>query len=156
MKTLQPHAKASDLSGGIQWMKKRVFRGEYESLEEICDYVVELAKQADLDKRSIYAVQLAVTEASENIIQHAYGGENKGDIECACEIDEECLTVVLRDWGEPFDPEKVPTPNFNVALEELDVRGAGLIIMQKSMDEVGFSTEKSGANVLTMKKNRSR
>lgn len=135
-------------------MEKRTFQGKYDSLQAICDYVAEFAREAELDKRAIYSVTLAVTEVSENIIRHAYGGENKGEIECACEIDDQGLTVILRDWGNSFDVEAVPEPNFDVALEELDAHGAGLIFIQKSMDEVEFGTENSGANVVTMKKRR--
>jgi serine/threonine-protein kinase RsbW len=135
-------------------MKKRTFQGKYKSLQEICDYVLEFAKEADLDRRAIYSVTLAVTEVSENIIKHAYGGEDKGKIECACEVDDHGLIVTLRDWGKSFDPDAIPSPNFDVALEELDVHGAGLILIQKAMDEVEFKTENTGANVVKMKKRR--
>lgn len=135
-------------------MKKRVFQGSYASLEDASEYVAQFAEQAELDHRSKYAVQLAVTEAIENIIQHAYGGEGRGEIECACAVDHEGLTVILRDWGEPFDPESVPTPDFDVALDELDNHGAGLILIKKSMDEIEYSQEASGINVLRMRKRR--
>ena len=68
-------------------MTTTVFPGRYESLSAIRDFVVNVAKGAGFKDFDLYAVELAVDEACSNIIEHAYGGENKGDIELTCEFD---------------------------------------------------------------------
>ena len=55
-----------------------IFPGRYESLSEIRDFVVEIAKIAGFQDFDLYAVELAVDEACSNIIEHAYGEENVG------------------------------------------------------------------------------
>jgi len=108
-----------------------------------------------LDEKEIYAVQLAVDEAASNIIEHAYGGENRGDIECTCTVSKNEIEVVLKDQGESFVPEEIPDLAIGAPLEDFGPRGAGLVLMNKLMDEVRFEFLEGG-NVLTMVKRKKR
>ena len=134
-------------------MPTRIFPGRHDSLEQLGEYVSNQATAAGLNENEVYAVQLAVDEAASNIIDHAYGGENRGDIECTCKIDENRIEVILRDTGKSFVPEEVPELQSGVPLSEFGPRGAGLTLMNKLMDEVRFEFL-DGANVLTMVKRR--
>jgi len=131
-----------------------VFPGRYESLSEIRDFVVEIAKIAGFQDFDLYAVELAVDEACSNIIEHAYGEENVGDIELTCNLIDRGLEIILRDHGKPFNPAIVPEPNFGLEIDELKPGGAGLFLMRKMMDEVTFDFSKGSGNVLTMIKYR--
>jgi serine/threonine-protein kinase RsbW len=102
----------------------------------------------------LYAVELAVDEACSNIIEHSYGGENKGDIELTCDSNERSLVIILRDRGTPFDPSIIPEPNFGLNIDQLKPGGAGLFLMRKMMDEVYFDFSQGSGNVLTMIKNK--
>ncbi len=99
-------------------MQTKTFPGRFESLDSIREFVVQAAKQAGFDEAATYAVELSVDEASTNIIEHAYDGEGKGDIDISVEINDQDFIVILHDQGSPFDPSKVPVPNHNVPLEE--------------------------------------
>jgi serine/threonine-protein kinase RsbW len=134
-------------------MTTAVFPGVYASLHPIREFIVKAAKQAGFDEAGVYAVELAVDEACSNIIEHAYGGERKGEIECSYWISEKTLTIVLKDRGKRFDPDSVPEPNFSAQLENLKAGGAGLFLMRKMMDEVRFEFDEEG-NTLTMIKYR--
>jgi anti-sigma regulatory factor (Ser/Thr protein kinase) len=130
------------------------FPGRYSSLDAICQFVREAARAAGLDDQAIYDVELAANEGCSNIIDHAYGGEGDGIIDCTCEADAQGLTILLRDWGAPFDPSTVDEPDYNLPLEELSLRGAGLRIIRNSMDEVTYSSDAEGGNLLVMRKRR--
>lgn len=132
----------------------RIFPGWFEKLAAIGEFVTHAAEVAGFDARNVYAVQMAVDEACSNIIEHAYGGEGRGDIECTCQVDETGLTVILRDQGEPFNPDRVPLPNLNASLDERDECGLGLYFLQQLMDETHFSFTLDSGNVLTMVKRR--
>ncbi len=99
-------------------------------------------------------MQLAVDEACSNIIEHAYGGEGRGDIESTCRIHSDGLTLILRDHGRPFNPNSVPPPNLHSSLEERNARGLGLYFMRELMDEVHFEFTPDSGNVLTMVKRK--
>jgi len=130
------------------------FPGRFDSLAAISEFVVRAAEAAGLDAHAIYAVQMAVDEACSNIIEHAYGGEGHGTIECTCRIKDDELTVTLRDHGRPFDPTSVPEPDLHASLEERSGGGLGLYFMRQLMDEVHFEFTPDPGNVLTMVKRK--
>ncbi len=119
----------------------------------LSDYVSKQAMAAGLDEKEVYAVQLAVDEAATNIIDHAYGGEDRGEIECTCTVRGTELTVTLKDQGDSFIPEEIPDLPVGVPLEKVSPGGAGLFLMKKLMDEVHFEFQEDG-NVLTMTKRK--
>ncbi len=128
------------------------FPGQFDSLALISEFVTRAAKAAGLDARAVYAVQTAVDEACSNIIEHAYGGEGRGTIECTCRINDDGLTVILRDHGRPFDPTSVPEPHLHASLEDRDRGCLGLYFMRRLMDEIHFEFTPDSGNVLTMVK----
>ncbi len=132
-----------------------IVTGKFENLSLIGEFVTRAAQAAGLDERAVYAVEMAVDEACSNIIEHAYGGEGRGKIECACRIDETGLTITLRDHGRPFDPQSVPRPNLKADIEEREAGGLGIYLMRQLMDEVRFDFTSDEGNVLTMVKRRS-
>jgi serine/threonine-protein kinase RsbW len=134
--------------------KTATFPGRYDHLEKISAWVEQATKTAGFDDSASYGIQLAVDEACTNIIEHAYGGEDRGDIEITCEMNEEALRILLRDFGQSFDPDAVPTPQLNVPIEELEDQGLGLHWMRKLMDEVRFEFSSETGNLLTLVKHR--
>jgi serine/threonine-protein kinase RsbW len=134
--------------------QKLTFPGRFDSLAAISQFVGGAAEAASFDEREVYQVQLAVDEASTNIIEHAYGGEGRGDIEITCRIDDEGLTVILRDSGSPFEPNGVSSPNLGSNLADRDLGGLGLYFMRQLMDEVHFEFTPHSGNVLTMVKRK--
>jgi serine/threonine-protein kinase RsbW len=133
---------------------KRTFPGRYASLASIREFVVEAAKDAGLAEDDVYRVELSVDEACTNIIEHAYGGEDKGEIKCSLIIEEDGLRIRLQDFGEPFDPSKVPEPRFNVPIDQLKSRGVGFFLMKKLMDELHYESTPHGGNVMVMYKSK--
>jgi serine/threonine-protein kinase RsbW len=135
-------------------MTSKRFPGKFTSLETICEFITEEAKAAGLNEDNVYAVQLAVDEACCNIIEHAYSGEDKGEILCECNILVDGLEVTLKDNGKPFDPDSIPEPQISVPLEELEPRGAGLYLIRKLMDEVDYKHSEGKGTILKMKKKK--
>lgn len=131
-----------------------MFPGRYTSLADISEFVGLAAQAAGFDSKEVYAVKLAVDEACTNIIEHGYGGEGLGKIECSYHYDSNALTIELRDWGNEFNPNEVPEPDFTVPLEALQARGAGLFLMNQLMDDVQFSFDAEEGNLLILVKYR--
>jgi serine/threonine-protein kinase RsbW len=133
-------------------MPTKMFSGRYSNLAAISKFVGLAAETAGFDSEGVYAVKLAVDEACTNIIEHGYGGEGKGKIECSYSYDSNALTIKLRDWGSSFNPNSVPEPDYNVSLDELQPRGAGLYLMRNLMDDVRFSFNEAEGNLLVLVK----
>ncbi len=135
-------------------MTTMVVPGRYENLEKVSEFVRQAAEAAGLDNFGVYQVQTAVDEACTNIIEHAYGKEGLGDIECTCEARPGELTVMLRDWGKPFNPQKIRPPNLNAPLKKRNSHGLGLYFIQQWMDEIYFQFTGETGNLLTMIKRK--
>jgi len=132
--------------------EERAFPARFDSLSAIDRFVASAAEGAGFDRCTVYQVRLAVDEACSNIIEHAYGGESGGVIECSLGVSSGELTIVLRDYGDPFDPESVPEPDVNASLQDRPGGGLGLYFIHHMMDEVDFEFDRVEGNVLTMVK----
>ena len=132
-----------------------VFPGRLTSLPQISDFISETAERADFGSKAIYQMQLAVDEACTNIIEHGYGGDDRGDIDCSVIIGQQDVTIILRDRGKTFKMDQVPQPKLNVPLEELQPRGVGVFLMQQMMDEIKYERTNDAENVLSMVKRKS-
>lgn len=126
----------------------------FANLAKISDFVSEAAIQAGLAEQAVYAVQMAVDEACTNIIEHAYGGENKGDIRLVCHLRTEGLQVTIYDQGLPFDPTQCPVLDTQAALSARESGGMGVFFISKLMDEVQFTFNTPAGNRLTLFKRR--
>ncbi|MEA3326400.1 MAG: ATP-binding protein [Chloroflexota bacterium] len=135
-------------------MKSRTFPGNYKSLETISEFIIQEAQYFEFSPAEVYAIQTAVDEACANIIDHAYGGENLGQIEIQVQKLKEGIKIILHDNGVSFDPDDIPAPDITSPLEIREEGGLGIFFMQKLMDEVIFNFSQSGTNTLTMLKYR--
>ena len=116
------------------------------------DCVAKLAQKVGLDKRTLYEIQLAVDEACANVADHAYRGEEPGDMEVSCYLENQLFTIRVRDWGRGFDPENVVVPDVDAPLEERTLGGLGLFIVRQVMDYVQFTVDPETGNELKMAK----
>jgi anti-sigma regulatory factor (Ser/Thr protein kinase) len=77
---------------------------------------------------------LAICEACMNIIQHAYGKENAGEIRLHLALQHDRLTIELEDDAPCIDPRKVEPR----ALADVRPGGLGVHFIREIMDEMEF------------------
>lgn len=133
-------------------MRTAIFPGRFSSLDNIRAFFTEAAKEAGITGKSKFDIQLAADEAASNIIDHAYGGENLGDIECSYQVFDDRLELFFRDYGEPFNLTEVKELDLESDLCCRKPRGLGLHFMRNLMDEVDFSFDAAKGNLLRMVK----
>lgn len=139
--------------------RQALYTAQFENLDDIRVFVGEAARDSGLESAEIYAVQLAVDEASSNIIEHAYGGESHELIECTCTITPGSLIITLKDCGHHFDPSRVSDPDLTSDIEARRPGGLGVYFMRQLMDEVSFKIEpgqgdEKDCNILTLIKRK--
>jgi serine/threonine-protein kinase RsbW len=132
-------------------MPIHIFPGRYDSLEHIAVFIRSEAEKLGFTNSEVFAIETAVDEAVSNIIEHAYKGENIGEISCFCSRTADRLTIVLEDHGQPFDPTSIPLPDLNAPLKKRKDSGLGFFMMNQWMNEVRFEFE-PGLNRLIMVK----
>jgi len=94
-------------------------------------------------------IVMAVDEACQNIIRHAYAGRADGEIVIEIERVASELVVSLRDFAPPVDPSRVRPRD----LDDLRPGGLGTHLIQEAMDGAGFAPPPpEGGNLFRMRK----
>jgi len=114
------------------------FPAIYKSLDEISLVVRSACLASEFDEEAIYLILLSVSEACSNIIEHAYRFLPEGYIELGIALDQNSITILLRDGGKAFDPLTIPPPNIHTNIDERAIGGLGLYFIRNFMDEVLF------------------
>jgi len=135
-------------------MQSVQFSAKFEFLDEIREFVGDIARAGGFGDKDIYNIQLAADEAASNIIEHAYEGVSDGLLELSCEVKGNAITIILVDHGESFDPSAIPLPDLKADLSERKIGGLGIFLMRKLMDEVHYEVKPNKNNVLTMTKRK--
>ena len=90
---------------------------------------------------------MAVDEACQNIIRHAYGGDPGGEIVVDIRRQDDRVAIHLLDFAAPVDTTKIKPRR----LDDVKPGGLGTHFIQQCMDECGFLTPPAGAgNCLRM------
>lgn len=129
----------------------------YDHIKQVCKFVAAGAQQAGLSEDAVFKVELACDEACTNIIEHAYGGEETGNIIATWETNPHSFTITLHDNGRGFNPDAVadPTfvkPNANPDPDTLKVGGLGIHFIRNLMDEIHYQFDETQGNTLIMVK----
>lgn len=133
-------------------VRKLIVRGRYENIPTITSFVGEAAEAAGLGDSGVFHCQMAVDEACTNVIEHAYGGEDVGDIQITCTVQPGSCEIEVYDQGKPFVPDEVPQPKTQTSIEDLKPGGIGLHIMRQVMDEIDFAFDDNGNRLYMVKR----
>lgn len=135
-------------------MQSVQFIAKFEFLDEIREFVGDIARAGGFAAKDVYNIQLAADEAASNIIEHAYEGVSNGLMELSCGVSGNAITIILVDHGESFDPSAIPLPDLKADLSERKIGGLGIFLMRKLMDEVHYEIKPNKGNILTMIKRK--
>lgn len=117
-------------------------------LKMIRSLVTEAVRQCG-SETNMQDVVLAVDEACQNVIRHAYGETGEGDIEIMIRHRDGILIVDILDFADPIDPSAVKPRD----LDDVRPGGLGTHFIMELMDEVRFlPVPEGGGNLLRMVK----
>jgi anti-sigma regulatory factor (Ser/Thr protein kinase) len=118
-------------------MEDLTVAGTLDSLGAIAKYVMAVAAATGLDKKTSYNLRLAVDEIATNIIIHGYEEAGReGVLELQAFVDEQTLTISLKDTGVPYNPKQRLTPDdLDQPLEQRKIGGLGVYIAIQGVDK---------------------
>ncbi len=100
------------------------------------------------DRESLgYHLNIVLTEAMVNAIKYAHAADTEKAVHIYITINDDELCVKVFDYGQGFDIDSVPPPDF----EKLEDQGRGIFIMKYLMDSVSYK-KLEDRNVLEMSK----
>jgi serine/threonine-protein kinase RsbW len=111
------------------------------------DIAKELNKHQGAKENLAYHLNLVLTEAMVNAIKYAHYGDPDKTVHIFINITEDELYVKVYDYGQGFDINAVPPPDF----DKLEDCGRGIFIMKCLMDSVSYK-KLNDANVLELTK----
>ena len=129
----------------------RDFSVESSSLKEIRNFAREVLAKDPIFENSKDDVVLALAEAAQNIVKHAYDGQPTGDkMRVEIKFDTKQLIIELFDKGKPAIPQNIKPRK----LDDIKAGGLGTFFIGQIMDEVIFKTSATDwVNHLVLKKN---
>ena len=98
-----------------------------------------------------YAVNLAIDEILTNTISYGYDDDETHRIELILRLEGEALVVVIVDDSRAFDPSLAQQPDIGASVEDRDLGGLGLFLVQQMMDGVAYQRV-DDCNVVTLTK----
>jgi serine/threonine-protein kinase RsbW len=109
---------------------------------KLTDWLSEAAS-IYLDRKSVEDLQIATTEAVNNIILHAYRGRPGRPISVSLDIDDDHVELVLRDRGDPLPPSvRAHHELADVAepgpIDSLPESGLGLMLIRQCVDDLRY------------------
>lgn len=116
-----------------------------------------LANKTGFSYEEIEDMKVAVSEACNNAVLHAYESNQNGLIEVAFEIEQDSLSIRVRDSGCSFQYEKSDNKPFalhNKPLSEAVAGGLGIYVMKALMDSVEIRTDWGTEVILTKRMGR--
>jgi len=124
-------------------------RARAEELKGLRDRVRETVRAQGVDDKLAECLVLAVDEAAVNIIRHAYGGADAGEIVLQILNNRDVLVFRLTDFAPPVDRASICPRD----LDDIRPGGLGVHLIAEVMDEFEFVEPPPGAgNVLEMRK----
>lgn len=119
---------------------------ELRYLRELLSFVVEFAGKSKMPEDALSDFRLALEEALVNIISYAYP-EGGGDVQLECSVSSPGLAVKISDWGVPFNPKEVSSPDTDAPLSDRAEGGLGIFLAHSLVDDIQYS-RKNGRNIL--------
>ncbi len=125
-----------------------------ENVRRISEFVRDIGQRLRLTEDTMFDIEIAVEEASANIVSHAYRPGQVGDILLRVETTDDVVRITLTDWGLPLDADNVGPFDVNAPVETRANGGTGLHLIHSLMDDVVRETASApgGPNVLVLSK----
>jgi serine/threonine-protein kinase RsbW len=119
------------------------------AIEPVVEGVMEIVREMRCAAGNEDAIELALAEALANAVVHGAKSDPSKIIECDVACDEQRgMLIVVRDPGQGFDPNVIPSPVCGESI--YSDHGRGIYLINELMDEVEFA--KNGTEIRMIKR----
>jgi sigma-B regulation protein RsbU (phosphoserine phosphatase) len=129
-----------------------------ENLRTISYFLQGVGERLQLTEKNLFEIELAVEEATTNIVHHAYHADQHGEMLIKAEVNNDMLYLSLTDWGIPLNPADVKPFDLDAPVETRIKGGMGLHFIHSLTDSVvrKAGTKPGDPNTLTLMKHLER
>ena len=124
-------------------------RGDVREVAPAVERIMGVISEMSCAQASHFEIELAVTEALANAVEHGCRHDTCKSIEVCVECDRaRGVLIIVRDPGEGFDPANLPSPLHGQQV--YSEGGRGVFLINQLMDEVRY--EKGGTEIWMRKR----
>jgi len=122
--------------------------GDVKAIDPVVEKILWVVGQMGCAQGQEFAIETALREALANAVVHGCKEDPGKEVQFIVACDESRgMIIVVRDPGEGFDPEQIPSPVVGECL--YSESGRGVYLINELMDEVRF--EKGGTEIVMKK-----
>jgi serine/threonine-protein kinase RsbW len=126
-----------------------VMRNDASELARMAEWIEGVCTTARLSRRTSFALQLCLDEATANIIAHGEGSTRAREIVVSIAHEGAEVVLTVDDDGGPFDVTRVAPPDRPHTLEDAPVGGRGIQLIRRFSSSFEYR-RKCGRNQLRM------
>jgi serine/threonine-protein kinase RsbW len=108
-------------------------------------FLQKINKKLDMDEGTMYRLLVSCTEAVNNAMIHGNKSDPNKRVTIRCIVENQSLTIRVKDEGKGFDPEGLQDPREEENL--LKENGRGVFLIRSLMDSISVKRLKSGSVV---------
>lgn len=132
----------------LQLRVRVTLAAERRSVDPVVQQVMQAVREMKCVNGKEDAIELALQEALANAVVHGAKEDPTKIVECIVVCDEQRgILIIVRDPGEGFDPQGIPTCTVGESL--YSNHGRGIFLINQLMDEVQF--RKNGTEIRMVK-----
>jgi len=122
---------------------------DHAALDDLAGWLENWVEQNGLSSASAFRLDLVLTEAVTNVIDHTPKAHRDGRIDLACVVRDGNIEVELSDDGPVFDPTARAEAVLPSSLAEATPGGLGIHLMRRYTTRMAFQREQN-RNILRM------
>jgi serine/threonine-protein kinase RsbW len=141
---MKAHPRREFVSDDLVIRLQVTIPGDPAHISPFVDEVMRAVAEAGCAEGAEDHIELSLREALANAIRHGSKGDPTKTVQCTVACDpKRGMLIVVRDSGEGFDPQTVPSPIMGENL--YSHHGRGIYLISQLMDEVRF--ERGGTEI---------
>lgn len=117
-----------------------------ELLPDLEDFIIELAKKSNLRDDKLNSLALSFSEAASNSVVHGNKLDKNKKVRITVLVDENKMTVIIKDEGKGFNINSVPDPTKPENI--LKDSGRGIHIMRSFLDDLRYNFTPTGTETI--------
>ncbi|TNG02786.1 MAG: response regulator [Gammaproteobacteria bacterium] len=113
-------------------------RNQLSEIDTVNDEFEAFAEKHDISFKVIMRMKMVFDELLNNTISYGFQDEDEHVIEVQVDLYGERLMTTISDDGIPFNPFAMEKPDTSLSVEERDIGGLGIHLVQSTMDEFTY------------------
>ncbi len=116
-------------------------KNHLDELERLSFWVAECGEQHALSDRSVFALELVLTELVTNIIDYAFPAGGEHLIDLTLQVGDGGIDVTVDDDGMPYDPTANEEVQLPTQLSDAPIGGLGVHLVKRYCEQFAYQRE---------------